>query len=50
VKTLYLKQIALSTKYHWNKQNQNRMERLINCVKHQNKLVIILERSENSHG
>jgi len=26
------------------------MERLINCVKHQNKLIIILERSANSHG
>jgi len=32
--TLYLKQIALGTKYQWNKQNQNRMERLINYVKH----------------
>lgn len=45
-----LQTITSSTKYQWNKLNQNRIERLLNYVKHEKKLVNIFRRSVNSHG
>jgi len=46
---IYFKQITLSTKYHWNELNQNSIEKLTFCVKHQKKPVIIPERSVYGH-